>query len=208
MHPASRILIYLLAALAIPGLPFFMLSICLVAALPILHRQRRSPVKLFWRTRWLLLVLVLGYAYSLPGQPLFPLFGDYSPSIEGLLHGARQAMGLMVLLVWLDVLVLAQPTERLLGGLYQLAWPFARLGLDCGRLALRLGLTLKAIEKLERGRGNLMRLLDQNDVSGLPERIQIQTRPPRFIDLLVPAALLSGMVGLWLSVWLSAWLSV
>lgn len=199
MHPASRILTYLLAALAIPGLPFFMLSISLVAALPVLLHQHRSPIKLLWRTRWLLLVIVLGYAYSLPGEPLLPSFGGYSPSVEGSFHGLRQAMGLMVLLLWLDILVLAQPAERLLGGLYQLARPFARFGLDCGRLALRLGLTLKAIEGLERGRGNLMRLLDQNDVSGLPERIQIQTRPARLTDLLVPFALLSGMVSLWLS---------
>lgn len=199
MHPASRILIYLLAALAIPGLPFFMLSICLLAALPFLLQQRRSPAKLLWRTRWLLLVLVLGYAYSLPGRPLFPVFGDYSPSIEGLLQGGRQAMGLMVLLLWLDVLVLAQSTERLLGGLYQLTRPLARLGVDCGRLALRLGLTLKAIESLERGRGNLVRLLDQDDVSGLPERMLIQTRAVRSLDLLVPAALLFAMAGIWLS---------
>jgi hypothetical protein len=188
-----------MAALVIPGLPFFMLSICLAAALPILLHQRRSPFKLFWRTRWLLLVLILGYAYSLPGQSLIPWVGNYSPSIEGLLHGIRQAMGLMVLLLWLDVLVLAQPADHLLGGLYQLARPFEHVGLDGGRVALRLGLTLKAIEGLERGRGNLIRLLDQHDAFGLPERIHIQTQPVQVFDLLILAVLLSFMVGLWLS---------
>lgn len=176
-----------------------MLSICLIVAFPILAHLRRSPFMLLWRTRWLLLVLVLGYAYGLPGQPLFLPFGNYSPSIEGLLHGGRQAMGLLALLLWLDILVLAQSADRLLGGLYQLARPFSHLGLDCGRLALRLGLTLKAIEGLERGRGNLVRLLNQCEGSGLPQQVHVQTRPPRPFDVIVPALLLSGIVGLWLS---------
>jgi energy-coupling factor transporter transmembrane protein EcfT len=199
LHPASRILTYLLAALVIPGLSFFMLSICLVATFPLLFKWQRSPVRLIWRTRWLLLVLVLGYAYGLPGQPLLGLFGDYSPSLEGTLHGGRQALSLMVLLLWLDLLVLAQSADDLLGGIYQLARPFSYLGLDCGRLALRLGLALKAVEGMERGRGNLMRLLEQEEDPGLPARVRIQTRPARLFDLLVPAALLTGMVSLWLS---------
>lgn len=200
MHPASRILTYLLAALVIPGLPFFMLTLCLLFAVIILIIQRRAPLGLFWRTRWLLLVLTLGYAYGLPGEPLIPLAGNFSPSLEGLLHGGSQALGLLVLLLWLDILVLAQTAEHLLGGLYQLARPFAFLGLDSERIALRLGLTLKAIEGIERGKGNLARLLHWDVGSDLPERVLIETRSARPIDLLVPVAILAGMVGLWLSV--------
>ncbi len=200
MHPASRILTYLVAALVIPGLSFFMLSICVLTAFPILFQQRRSPARLLWRTRWLLLVMVMGYAYGLPGEPLFSLLDVFSPSVEGVIHGGRQALGLLALLLWLDILVLAQPPDRLLGGLYQLAQPFCHLGLDSRRFALRMGLTLKAIEGLERGRGNLIRLLEQGDVSGLPAHVHVETQPARFFDLLVPSALFAGMVGLWLSV--------
>ncbi len=199
MHPASRILTYLVAALAIPGLPFFMLSICLVSGVALLFFLRRAPFGLFWRTRWLLLVLVLGYAYGLPGEPLIPLAGSFSPSVEGLAHGGRQALGLLALLLWLDILVLAQASEHLLGGLYQLARPFSRLGLDSGRFALRLGLTLKAIEGMERGRGNLMRLLSPDAGADLPQRVHVETRPAGVVDVLVPAALLAGMLGLWLN---------
>ncbi len=199
MQPASRILTYLVAALAIPGLSFFMLSICVLAAFPILLQQRRSPARLMWRSRWLLLVLVMGYAYGLPGESLSPLLGNFSPSVEGVIHGGRQALGLLALLLWLDILVLAQSPDRLLGGLYQLAQPFRHLGLDSQRFALRMGLTFKAIEGLERGRGNLIRLLGQGDVSGLPSQVHVETRPPQFFDLLVPSALFAGMVGLWLS---------
>lgn len=201
MHPASRILTYLTAALAIPGLSFFMLPLCVLAALVLLLRLRRSPVALIWRTRWLLLVLVFGYAYSLPGAPVLPGLGDGSPSLEGLLQGARSAVGLLALLLWLDVLVLALPDRDLLGGLYQLARPFRLLGLDGGRFALRLGLTLKAIEGLERGRGNLARLLDHDSPIDLPERIRIRSVPMRARDVLVPGMVLLGLAALWTRSW-------
>ena len=108
-------------------------------------------------------------------------------------------MGLMVLLCWLDILVLAQPAERLLGGLYQLTRPFTRLGLDGPRLALRLGLTLKAIEGLERGRGNLVRLLDREAAAGLPAQVRLDTLPARTHDVIVPVALLAAVTSLWLA---------
>lgn len=199
MHPASRILTYLLAALAIPGLPFFMLALLFASALPILLRIRRAPLRLFWRTRWLLLVLLLGYAYGLPGEPLLPDAGVFSPSHEGLAHGARQAVSLLVLLLWLDILVLAQPPDRLLGGLYQLTRPLSWIGLERTRVALRLGLTLQAIEGLERGRGNLLRLLSPNALEEAPSRVRIHALPIGAIDVLVPLAILVAMAGRWLN---------
>jgi hypothetical protein len=147
----------------------------------------------------LLLVLLLGYAFGLPGEALMPGFGDFSPSLEGTLHGGLQALRLLILLLWLDILVLALPAEHLLGGLYQVMAPFALLGLDRGRAALRLGLTLQAIEGLERGRGNLSRLLEQDDRGALPERIHVRVRPAHGLDLVVPLALLAGVLGLWLN---------
>lgn len=199
MHPASRILTYLIAALATPGLPFFMVALLTLAALPLLTVLRRAPVRLMWRARWLLLVLVLGYAYGLPGEPLLPALGDYSPSHAGLLHGSQQALRLLLLLLWLDILVLAQPADRLLEGLYRLAAPFSALGVDSRRAALRLGLTLQAIERLERGRGNLARLLDTDAGDDLPGSYSIRMHPLRPLDLLVPTALLGALLGLWLN---------
>ncbi len=199
MQPASRILTYLLAALAIPGLPFFMLALLLLPPLILLIRLGRNPLGLVWRTRWLLLVLALGYAWGLPGVPLLPAVGDLSPSLEGFLHGARQSVGLLVLLLWLDVLVLALSPDDLLGGIYQLARPLGAMGLDRGRLALRLGLTLKAIEGLERGRGNLLRLLDPRVALDLPGEVRLTMPPPRGLDFLLPAVLLAGLLLQWFS---------
>ena len=202
LHPASRILIYLVVALAIPGLPFLLPVILLLAAIPLLLAWHRRAWALIWRTRWLFLVLFLGYAYSLPGAPLLPLLGDWSPSVEGARFGGLQALRLLTLLLWLDILVLRMPPAELLAGLYTLFKPLDRLGLDGARLALRLGLTLRAIEGLERGRGNLRALFDDTLVEDAPARelpraIRIDLVAPRARDYLLPALVCAVLAALW-----------
>jgi len=189
LHPASRILIYLLAALAIPGLPFIVLPVLCLLALLLLIAGQYAPFRLIWRTRWLLMVLLFGYAYSMPGESVWLPLGAAAPSWEGLRHGLEQAARLLVLLLWLDLLVLRLSSEALLSGLYQLLRPLALLGADPSRIALRLGLTLRAIEGLERGRGNLRALLAADFSPALPDRIQISLLPLRLIDWLLPALL-------------------
>lgn len=202
LHPTSRILIYLLAALAIPGLPFFMLPVLLLAPFLYLVLQRRTPLRLVWRTRWLLLVLLFGYAYSLPGEPVWPVLGGVlsglSPSWEGVQHGAKQVARLVILLLWLDMLVLRLPADRLLTGLYQLMQPFSRLGIDPGRVALRLELTLRAIEAMERGSGNLKSLLKLDFQIEFAQQIQLHLSPLRFIDIALPGVVLASILGVWL----------
>jgi len=195
VHPASRILIYLLVALAIPGLPPFMLPLLLIIALA--TDSLRQPWRLIWRTRWLLLVLFLGYAYSLPGEPALVWLGTVSPTQEGLARGGLQAVRLLVLLLWLDVLVLRLPTAALMAGAFTLLRPLTWLGLGVERVALRLGLTLRAIEGLERGRGNLRRLFGEELGADLPTtvRLEIQAMQPR--DMALPV--LIGTLLLWLS---------
>ncbi|OYY93521.1 MAG: hypothetical protein B7Y41_12260 [Hydrogenophilales bacterium 28-61-23] len=196
-HPASRILIYLLAALAFPGLPFFMVLPVLLLALLILRVQRRSPLNLLFRTRWLLLVLLFGYAYSLPGEPLWQAFGSLSPSREGILRGAASSIHLIVLLLWLDVLVLSMPVNDLLAGLFQLMRPIAKMGLAPHTAALRLGLTLRAIEDLERGSGNLRGLLNLGHSVPIPQQFSIQLLPLRVFDVVTPGLLFALFICDW-----------
>lgn len=194
LHPASRILIYLLAALGIPGLPFFLVPIPLSLALIVLLVRRKMPLRLIWRTRWLLLVLTLGYAYSLPGDPMWQGLGELSPSWEGCRYGVEQSARLVVLLLWLDVLVLGLSPGNLLVGLYQLMQPISRIGFDPRRVALRLGLTLRAIEGMERGRGNLGSILKLEFPIALPERIQLKLYPLRLLDKVIPGLIFLGLL--------------
>jgi energy-coupling factor transporter transmembrane protein EcfT len=188
LHPASRILIYVLAALAIPGLPLHFLPFPGLLALVLLLLARQAPLRLVWRTRWLLMVLLFGYAYSIPGESIWPVLGSAAPSLEGLLQGLKQSARLLVLLLWLDLLVLRLSSESLLAGLYQLLRPLDRLGAHPDRIALRLGLTLRAIEGLDRGRGHLRALLTEGSTPNLPDRLILTLQPIRTFDGLVLSA--------------------
>lgn len=198
MHPALRLFLYLIAALVLPGLPFFVLPFLLLAALVV--GRGRGGIALVWRTRWLMLVMVLGYAYSLPGPAALAWLGDSSPSVPGLSQGALQALRLLVLLAWLDVLVLRLPAGELMGALHTLLHPLRRLSLDPDRVALRLGLTLGAIEGLERGRGNLARLFSPDAGHTLPDQVEILAPPLSAKDRILGGVILLAGVGLWLSV--------
>lgn len=194
MHPASRILTYLMAALAIPGLPFFLLSVLLVMFF--FAAAGHKPWHLIRRSRWLLLVLLLGYAWSLPGEPVFAWAGAASPSIEGLVRGVEQVLRLLFILLLLDSLVLRLPTAELMAGVHALLRPLARAGVQVQRATLRLGLTLRAIEGLERGHGNLRRLASADMGSELPASIVLETRPLALRDLLLPLTLLPVLIWL------------
>lgn len=214
MHPGSRILIYVLAALVIPGLSFFMVAILMVLALLAIARLGRRPLHLIWRTRWLLLVLVLGYGFGVPGDAAFSFLGDWAPTWPGLAVGAERALHLVTLLLWLDVLVLSLSSQQMLSGLYVLMQPLAALGVDVGRIALRLALTLKAIECLEqgngqtpaqvplRGRGNLRRLFDPVTGELVPEHVVLTHYPIHSHDVWIPVLLFAGFcVLLWVGGW-------
>lgn len=147
LHPGARILIYVLSALVIPGLSFFPLALSSVALAPALAGRAAALRVLFGRTRWLFLVMIVAYAYSLPGSALLPALGQLSPTREGGLEGLQQAWRLAVLLLLLDGLVLRLPRAELLSGVYWLLRPFARLGLEPERVAVRLALTMEAMQR-------------------------------------------------------------
>jgi energy-coupling factor transporter transmembrane protein EcfT len=215
LHPGSRILIYILTALVIPGLSFFLMGILLLAALGGVAWLGRDPLRLILRTRWLLIILILGYGFSVPGVAVWTWWGEWTPTWSGLALGTEHALQLMVLLMWLDVLVLSLSAEQMLSGIHGLMKPFAWLGVDARRIALRLALTLKAIERLEgrgygqvlaRGTGtsrsNLRRLLDPLPSQTGPEIVVLHHNPVRARDILIPLLLL---LGFGLVAWAGGW---
>lgn len=147
LHPASRILIWLAFAFCIPWLRLSELAgIVLLLSLPLLLKHSAQYLKLLRRSRWLLISLILAYAFVTPGEAVIPVLGDYSPSRDGLLSGGIQALRLIALLAGLSLLLALSPRDRILAGLYVLLRPFARLGLDVDRIAARIWLTLHYAE--------------------------------------------------------------
>jgi energy-coupling factor transporter transmembrane protein EcfT len=108
---------------------------------------RLQLMRLLRRTRWLLAILLLTYAYVLPGMALWPALDWASPSVEGLQQGALRTGRLVLMLAGLALLLAYTSRPRLVYGLYVLARPLTWLGFDRRAFAVRLGLTLDYVER-------------------------------------------------------------
>lgn len=147
-HPAARILLWCGWAVAVELAAFPLLYILAVATVTafLFASIRHEAWRLLRRTRWLMAVLLLTYAYSLPGTLLWPSLEWMSPSIEGLQQGAQRVGRLALLLVGLAALLAYTTRPRLIYGLYVLARPLTWIGFDRRAFAVRLGLTLDYVE--------------------------------------------------------------
>ena len=147
-HPAARILLWCGWAVAVeraalPQFPF--LAVALATAF-LFAPVRHETWRLLRRTRWLMAVLLLTYAYTLPGTPLWPPLEWASPTLEGLQQGALRVVRLALMLAGLAVLLASTSRPRLIYGLYGLARPLTWFGFDRRAFAVRLGLTLDYVE--------------------------------------------------------------
>lgn len=147
-HPVARILLWCGWAVAVEraATPQFAILAVAAATAFLFAPARGQLLRLLRRTRWLMAVLLLTYAYALPGTLLWPDLGWVSPSVEGLRQGALRAGRLALMLAGLAVLLAYTPRTRLIYGLYALAKPLTWLGFDRRAFAVRLGLTLDYVE--------------------------------------------------------------
>jgi len=148
-HPAARILLWCGWAVAVEraALPGLSLLAVATATAFLFAPVRFQLLRLLRRTRWLLAVLLLTYAFSIPGTALWPTLAWASPSIEGVQQGALRAGRLVLMLAGLAMLLAYTTRPRLIYGLYALAKPLTWLGFDRRAFAVRLGLTLDYVEQ-------------------------------------------------------------
>ena len=146
-HPATQIITWCILVATMQALDY--VATLFAAGLILLVAVVMSGQKLFQllrRTRWIMLSLLLIYAYSTPGQPLLDALGMYSPSREGLLDGVVQLTRLLAAIAGLAILLDRLQREQLIAGLYTLFAPLQWVGLSRERLAVRLALTLHYAE--------------------------------------------------------------
>lgn len=198
MHPGTRILIYLLSALAMPGLNSFQLLVLSLAVGAFCIGRLRQVWTLMRRARWLLFLMLVTYGYSLPGDALFPDLLPYTPTREGLWQGLGQAWRLALLLLLLDVLLLRLPVCDLLTGIHSIMRPFTVLGLDRERVAVRLALTMEAMAQPRGWAGMRELLAGQAPLQSGPGAYVLVVRPYHMADWAVLAMLSLGVA--WLHV--------
>jgi hypothetical protein len=149
LHPAARILLWCGWAVAVERAALSPLIILAVASATafLFAPVRQQLLRLLRRTRWLLAILLLTYAYVLPGTALWPALDWASPSVEGLQQGALRTGRLVLMLAGLALLLAYTSRSRLIYGLYILAKPLSWFGFDRRAFAVRLGLTLDYVER-------------------------------------------------------------
>jgi energy-coupling factor transport system permease protein len=153
-HPAAQILVWSMLVATLQALEWSALLIA--AGLVLLATLAVSGHKFFHllrRTRWIMLSLLLIYAWSTPGQAAWPSLGAFSPTREGLLDGSLQLLRLLAALGALAVLLDRLHRQQLIAGLYTLFALLRLIGLSPERAAVRLALTLHYAEvAMMRGR--------------------------------------------------------
>lgn len=175
-----------------PQLPY--LAVALATAF-LFAPVRREAWRLLRRTRWLMAVLLLAYAYTLPGTPLWPSLEWASPTLEGLRHGGLRVARLALMLAGLAVLLASTSRPRLIYGLYGLARPLTWFGFDRRAFAVRLGLTLDYVEHAPKPARWLDALNAPPPDDAGPATYTLHTERWQGCD---SAVILAGLLGVWI----------
>lgn len=147
IHPAAQILTWCLLVAAMQMLTLEPLLVVFVPVVLITFVfSRHKFIQLLRRTRWIMLSLLLIYAWSTPGAPLLEMLGGFSPSREGVSDGVLQLTRLLAALAGLAILLDRLHRQALIAGLHTLFAPLCWFGLSRERIAVRLALTLHYAE--------------------------------------------------------------
>jgi energy-coupling factor transporter transmembrane protein EcfT len=194
LHPAARILLWLLLAvfLQVAALPVLALAgACLLLAG---EKMRQHWWRLFLRTRILLLVLFLVFAYGVPGESPNGIL--WLPTFEGMAEAALHVLRLVVFLGSLAWLLAPLSHQALMGGLWFLLQPCRYLGLPVDKSVVRLSLVLEYMENLPAQ--SWRQWLTPTDVPQNPAPVQVSLPLWRGRDVL---ALLFAVLLLAAGVW-------
>lgn len=146
-HPAVFIALWLVLVVALQSLTGVALLLAGAPILLLAHFLSAVRLRAFlYRTRWIMMPLLLIYSYATPGVAVWAALAQFSPTYEGLFDGLLQLSRLAFALAGLVILqnFLSQP--QLISGLYALSYPLHYLGLSRTRFAVRLALTLNYAE--------------------------------------------------------------
>ncbi len=196
LHPTILLLAWIVFALVLPA---FSLQAMLASSVMTIILMLLCGFKRAWnlvrRTRILLFVLLLLYAYTTPGTPIFHGWEQVAPSREGLIAGGLQAWHLLLMIAALASLLAYLSRQQLLAGLYTLLLPLKYLGLPVERFSVRLWLTLHFAEEHAKTKSLYARWKSALE---LPEKIEtdIQLEVPNFtIQDAIFAVCYLGLIG-------------
>jgi energy-coupling factor transporter transmembrane protein EcfT len=148
-HPVTQITIWICLAIVVQALQSELLLPMLAATLGFVAFKAHPSrlLALLRRTRWILVSLLVIYAFFTPGIALWSIPYVPNPTQEGMLDGLVQLSRLVCMLAGLSILLTMLSLEQLVSGLYALLYPLRYVGVSRERIAVRLALTLRYAEK-------------------------------------------------------------
>jgi energy-coupling factor transport system permease protein len=175
-NPASRILSLGLLTVLLGSSGWIGISIAVLPLLILAWQYPQHAIhagSMLRRLRWLLLSIAILYLWFTPGAALIPQLGSLSPSRPGLMLGALRILSLLVIVSYCVFLLRLTPVSQLIVGLQSLLKPAGRFGFETSRLAVRLGLVLDYVPRIEQfSRAELA----QSDTSGHSGRLDAAAR--------------------------------
>jgi energy-coupling factor transport system permease protein len=201
-HPSTQIIVWICLAIIVQMLQATLLAVATASLLLIafkLHDQRLFA--LMRRARWIMFSLLLIYAFMTPGQALWSLPYVAAPTGEGLLDGVMQLARLSCVLAALSILLTLLSREKLISGIYLLAFPARFIGISRERIAVRLALTLHYAENAMRDTASDWRsAIAQALVVGKSHSfdIEMQVQPLARIDILLLVLSGTSLLRVWL----------
>jgi energy-coupling factor transport system permease protein len=173
------------------------LAAILVFAAINVHSHRM--LGLLRRTRWILVSLLVIYAFLTPGEALWSLPLP-SPTREGLQDGLMQLSRLVCVLAGLSILLTSLSQDRLISGLYIFAYPLRFVGVSSERIAVRLALTLRYAERAMQETAKDWRSSIEHAL--IPETeheaiFELPVQMPAWIDVLILIAIGAILLEIW-----------
>lgn len=109
--------------------------------------QLAHALKILRRLRWLFLSILVVYVFFTPGRLLWPELSS-GPTYEGLAQGGLRVAVLILLVLAVNWVIDTTEQNRLLAGILWCLRPLSILGVSPERLAVRISLTLEAVQAL------------------------------------------------------------
>jgi energy-coupling factor transport system permease protein len=190
LHPATLLLAWGVLVVFLQSSSVTTLAWAAAAVVPLACiLAPRRVFLLFKRTRWLLLSIVVLFAFATPGQRLTGFLGDMGVTWDGVLLASEHFLRLVLLLATLAVLHGHLGTTGMMAGLYWLLSPLAQWRLLRERVVVRLMLVLDYVENKP-----LIRWRDwlNHDLAS-PEYLQLAAGPLSLFDGFV-FGMLGGIV--------------
>lgn len=197
MHAGFLILCWMFGVGALQFLQPVMLAAAVAGLTAVaLAIARGRTLRLMRRIRILLLAIVVLFAGFTPGEAVFSDWPVISPSREGLLQALTHAGRLLAVVCCVAILLERLPTERLIGGLYALSRPLVVFGLSAERVAVRIVLVLRYVD---RSNAPVWRdlLHDPAPNEDATERLQLQRERLGWIEWGLFVVGVGGLVWVW-----------